>query len=82
MDQQEEVVDEMEVDPEQSERVTEGIIGNWYWMKHEEQSELILLLPFFVCLAAGNLDPETFLKFVTQDHYFLEAFLQLYGCLL
>ncbi|KAK9282287.1 hypothetical protein L1049_005201 [Liquidambar formosana] len=56
----------------------EGGIAKRLRNKFKKESAFALYTPFFVCLASGKLDSETFRHFVSQDEHFLKAFAQAY----
>ncbi|PON32564.1 heme oxygenase-like, multi-helical, partial [Trema orientale] len=54
-------------------------IAGKYWEKYKKQeSPFALYSPFLVCVAAGNLDFRSFNLCISQDYYFLDAFVQAY----
>ncbi|PON74680.1 heme oxygenase [Parasponia andersonii] len=61
-----------------AEEEEEGIASRC-WKKHEKESVVhALFKPFFVCLAAGNLNPMSFRHFISQNLHFLKAFVKAY----
>ncbi|PON66844.1 heme oxygenase [Trema orientale] len=54
-------------------------IAGKYWEKYKKQeSPFALYSPFLVCVAAGDLDFRSFNLCISQDYYFLDAFVQAY----
>ncbi|PON44384.1 heme oxygenase [Parasponia andersonii] len=53
-------------------------IARGYWKDNMEESVFALFSPFFVSVAAGNLDPSTFRHCISMDLHFLQAFAQAY----
>lgn len=51
-----------------------GGIARRLWIKFRNESVFALYTPFVVCLASGVLDLQSFLHFVSQDIYYLQAF--------
>ncbi|GMG99882.1 hypothetical protein Nepgr_001722 [Nepenthes gracilis] len=54
-----------------------GISGR-FWYKFKRESVFAMYTPFLVCLAAGNLNIETFRHYIAQDVHFLKAFAHAY----
>ncbi|XP_044503704.1 bifunctional TH2 protein, mitochondrial-like [Mangifera indica] len=52
----------------------EGRLARKFWIKFKNESVFIMYSPFFVSLAAGTLNSNTFLNCVSQDVHFLKAF--------
>lgn len=50
-----------------------GIARKW-WIKFKDESVFAKYTPFFVCLASGSLNCDTFMHFISQDVHFLKAF--------
>lgn len=51
-------------------------IARRFWMKFQKESIVALYSPFMLCLAAGNLQLDTFRHYIAQDFHFLKAFAQ------
>ncbi|XP_052190602.1 bifunctional TH2 protein, mitochondrial-like [Diospyros lotus] len=49
-----------------------------FWIKFRKEWTMALYTPFVVCLAAGNLNLNTFRHYIAQDVHFLKAFAQAY----
>ncbi|XP_021893778.1 bifunctional TH2 protein, mitochondrial-like [Carica papaya] len=58
--------------------VEEGGIARKLWIKFKSHSVFAKYTPFFVCLASGHLNSDTFLHFISQDIPFLDAFFRAY----
>ncbi|KAL5562017.1 hypothetical protein UlMin_031764 [Ulmus minor] len=56
----------------------DGGFSNFLWNKFKEDSAFALYQPFFVCMAAGNLDSSDFHYCISQEVYFLQAFQEVY----
>ncbi|KAH9785154.1 Bifunctional TH2 protein [Citrus sinensis] len=52
----------------------EGGIARKWWIKFKDESVFAKYTPFFVCLASGSLNCDTFMHFISQDVHFLKAF--------
>ncbi|OMP03789.1 Heme oxygenase-like, multi-helical, partial [Corchorus olitorius] len=55
--------------------VGEGIARK-LWTKFRTESVFVNYTPFFVCLAAGNLNADAFRQYISQDTHLLNAFAQ------
>ncbi|KAJ0111985.1 hypothetical protein Patl1_01692 [Pistacia atlantica] len=58
--------------------VDEGRLARKFWIKFKNESVFIMYSPFFVSLASGTLNSDTFLNCVSQDVHFLKAFAHSY----
>ncbi|XP_072966387.1 bifunctional TH2 protein, mitochondrial-like isoform X1 [Typha angustifolia] len=58
--------------------VEEGSPAKRFWIRSQKEAVFAAYTPFFVCLAAGGLELETFQNFISQDVYFLKAFAKAY----
>lgn len=54
----------------------EGGLAKKLWNKFKNQRALALYSPFIVSLGSGTLEPHSFLRCISQDVYFLQAFAQ------
>lgn len=52
----------------------EGGIARKWWIKFKDESVFAKYTPFFVCLASGSLNSDTFIHCISQDVHFLKAF--------
>ena len=52
----------------------EGGIARKLWNKFRSESVFVNYTPFFVCLAAGNLNADAFLHYISQHVHLLNAF--------
>ncbi|XP_052211481.1 bifunctional TH2 protein, mitochondrial-like isoform X2 [Diospyros lotus] len=53
-------------------------IARRLWIKFNSESVFALYTPFVVCLASGVLDPQSFVRCISQDAFFLQAFARAY----
>ncbi|WCJ43740.1 hem oxygenase-like multi-helical [Euphorbia peplus] len=49
-----------------------------FWINFRRESVFAIYNPFVLCLAAGNLHTHTFKHYISQDFYFLKAFVHAY----
>ncbi|XWS36501.1 hypothetical protein CRYUN_Cryun20dG0090100 [Craigia yunnanensis] len=56
----------------------EGGIARKLWTKFRSESVFVNYTPFFVCLAAGNLNADVFLHYTSQHVHLLNAFAHAY----
>lgn len=56
----------------------EGGIARKLWTKFRSESVFVNYTPFFVCLAAGNLNADVFLHYSAQNVHLLDAFAHAY----
>ncbi|KAG9447726.1 hypothetical protein H6P81_013854 [Aristolochia fimbriata] len=68
------------LDPSESQKmgVVEDGSTSRCWTKFKDDIVFAFFTPFVVCLAAGNLQLDTFRNYIVQDVHFLKAFLQAY----
>ncbi|KAL5863765.1 hypothetical protein ACOSQ3_001279 [Xanthoceras sorbifolium] len=58
--------------------VEEEGLARKFWIKFESEFVFSMYTPFFVSLAAGNLSVDTFLRCISHDVLFLDAFARAY----
>ncbi|PIM99755.1 Aminopyrimidine aminohydrolase [Handroanthus impetiginosus] len=56
----------------------DGGIAKRLWKKFKNERALALYSPFVICLASGTLDSNSFVRCISQDVFFLEAYAQAY----
>ncbi|KAG0458643.1 hypothetical protein HPP92_021771 [Vanilla planifolia] len=52
--------------------------ANRFWFESQKEAILVKCSPFFVCLASGNLQMETFRHYLSQDIHYLRSFVSAY----